>query len=96
MAEPFQVDTEALAEAVQRMGEYLGYAENMLGEIDSLVGNLHVTWSGEAADAHRQAHRHWAHGAAMMREALGRLTAAGATAHANYTRVMTANLDMWS
>lgn len=96
MAEPFQVDTGVLAEALQRMGEYLRYAENMLSEIDSLVTNLHVTWSGEAAEAHRDAHRHWAHGEAMMREALGQLKTAGTMAHANYTRVMAANLDMWS
>jgi uncharacterized protein YukE len=92
MAEPFQVDPEALAEAVQCMGEYLRYAENMLTEIGSLVTNLHGTWSGEAAQAHAQAHRHWAHGEAMMREALTLLKAAGTTEHANYTGVMAANL----
>ncbi|MBO0866668.1 MAG: WXG100 family type VII secretion target [Mycobacterium sp.] len=96
MAEAFQVDPEALAEAVQRMGEYLRYAENMLAEIDSLVTNLHVTWSGKAAEAHAEAHQHWARGEAMMREALAQLKAAGTTAHANYTGAMAANLDMWS
>jgi len=96
MADAFRVDPEALADAVQRMGEYLRYAESMLTEIDSLVTNLHVTWSGEAAAAHVEAHRHWARGEAMMREALAQLRAAGSTAHANYTGAMAANLDMWS
>lgn len=90
------MDPEALADAVERMGEYLRCAEGMLSEIDSLVTNLHLTWSGEAAAAHVEAHRHWACGEAMMREALASLKAAGATAHHNYTGVTTANLGMWS
>lgn len=90
------MDPVALTEAVARMGDYVRYAESMVSEIDSLVAHVHVTWSGEAADAHREAHRHWAHGEALMREALAQLRSAGATAHANYCEVMAANLDMWS
>jgi WXG100 family type VII secretion target len=96
MAEAFRVDPEALAEAVERMGEFQRNAESMLAEIDSLVTTLHAAWSGQAAAAHAEAHRHWARGEAMMREALARLQAAGMTAHGNYTGVMAKNLDMWS
>ena len=96
MADAFRVDPEALADAVQRMAEFQRYAESMLSEIDSLVSNLHATWSGEAAAAHAEAHQHWARGEAMMREALGRLRTAGATAHGNYTGAMSTNLAMWS
>jgi WXG100 family type VII secretion target len=96
VAEAFRVDPQALADAVQRMAEFQRYAESMLTEIDSLVSNLHVTWSGEAAAAHAEAHQHWARGEAMMREALGQLRAAGATAHGNYTGAMSTNLAMWS
>ncbi|EUA32794.1 WXG residues type VII secretion target family protein [Mycobacterium xenopi 3993] len=59
VAEAFRVDPEALAEAVERMAEFQRYAESMLTEIDSLVSNLHARWSGEAAAAHIEAHRHW-------------------------------------
>ncbi len=96
MAEPFRVDTETLAGAVERMAEFQRYAESMLTEIDSLVANLHATWTGEGAAAHAEAHRHWARGEAMMREALAKLGAAGATAHSNYSSVMSTNLAMWS
>lgn len=96
MPEAFRVDSQALADTVEHMAEYLQYAENMLSEIDSLVTNLHLTWSGEAAGAHAEAHRHWALGEAMMREALAQLKAAGTTAHHNYTGVMAANMTMWS
>lgn len=96
MAEAFRVDPEALAEALERMGEFQRFAESLLPEIDSLVTNLHDTWSGEGAAAHAEAHRHWSGGAAMMRQALDQLKAAGCAAHANYTGVMAANLNMWS
>ncbi|MCV7409663.1 secretion protein [Mycobacterium florentinum] len=96
MAEAFRVDPQALSDSVQRMAEFQRYAESMLTEIDALVSNLHTLWSGEAAAAHAEAHQHWARGEAMMREALARLRAAGATAHANYTGAMSTNLAMWS
>jgi ESAT-6 family protein len=96
MPEAFRVDPDALADAVERMDEYLRYAESILAEIDSLVSGLHLTWSGEAAAAHAEAHRHWGSGEAMMREALAGLKAAGTTAHHNYTGVMAANMAMWS
>jgi WXG100 family type VII secretion target len=96
MADAFQVDPQALVEAVQRMGEFQRYAESTLNEIDSLVSTLHSTWAGEAAAAHAQAHRHWARGEAMMRAALAQLRAAGTAAHGNYTGAMTANMAMWS
>ena len=96
MAEAFRVDPQALADAVQRMAEFQRHAESMLAEIDSLVTNLHATWAGQGAAAHAEAHRHWARGEAMMREALAQLRAAGATAHRNYLGAMSANLAMWS
>ena len=96
MADAFRVDPQALADAVQRMTEFQRYAEHMLTEIDSLVSNLHTTWDGQGAAGHAEAHRHWARGEAMMREALAQLRAAGETAHRNYTGAMSTNLAMWS
>lgn len=96
MADAFGVDPEALADALQRMGEFVQHTENIVGEIDSLVSHLHPTWSGQAAAAHAEAHRHWLRGEEMMREALAQLKTAGTTAHRNYTGAMTANMTMWS
>jgi WXG100 family type VII secretion target len=90
------VDPEALTDAVERMTEFQRYAESMLSEIDSLVSNLHTTWTGEAATAHTEAHQHWARGEATMREALAQLRAAAHTAHGNYTGAIAKNLSMWS
>ena len=77
MADAFSVDPEALAGAMQRMGEFVRHTESVIAEIDTLVTHLHQTWSGEAAAAHAEAHRHWAQGEATMREALQQLNAAG-------------------
>ena len=96
MAEAFSVDPEALADAMQRMGEFMRHTESLVAEIDSLVTHLHQSWSGEAAGAHAKAHRHWALGEAEMREALKQLKTAGSTAHHNYTHAMAANVAMWS
>ncbi len=96
MTDAFSVDPEALADALQLMDEFVRHTESVVGEIDSLVTHLHGTWSGEAAAAHAEAHRHWSRGEAMMREALAQLKTAGTTAHDNYTGAMTANTAMWS
>lgn len=96
MAEAFTIDPESLADAVQRMAEFQRYVEGMLDEVDTMVSTLHTTWTGEGATAHAEAHRHWARGAAMMREALTQLHGAGKNAHANYTGAMAANTAMWT
>ncbi|OBK95032.1 WXG100 family type VII secretion target [Mycobacterium sp. 1165178.9] len=96
MAEAFRVDPQALADTVQRLAAFQRYAEDTIAEIDSRVTHLHASWTGEAAAAHAEAHRHWARGEAMMREALAQLKQAATTAHGNYTGAMSANLGMWS
>jgi WXG100 family type VII secretion target len=96
VADAFSVDPEALADALQLMSEFARHTESVVAEIDSLVTQLHQTWTGQAAAAHAEAHRHWSHGEKMMREALEQLKTAGSTAHHNYTHAMQTNLTMWS
>lgn len=96
MAEAFSVDPEALSEALAEMADFQRTAQSLLAEIETTVANLHDTWSGEAANAHAEAHRSWTHGAALMQEALNRLHAVGDSAHGNYTGAMQTNQNMWS
>jgi WXG100 family type VII secretion target len=96
MPDAFSVDPEVLADALQLMDDFVRHTESVVSEINSLVSNLHATWSGEAAAAHAEAHRHWSHGEATMREALTQLKTAGTTAHDNYTHAMQTNQTMWS
>ncbi len=96
MADAFSVDPEVLADATERMGEFVRHTESVIAEINSLVTHLHSTWSGQAAATHAEAHRHWSRGEATMREALKQLKTAGSTAHHNYTCVTATNMSMWS
>ncbi|BBX47935.1 hypothetical protein GCM10009641_10200 [Mycobacterium cookii] len=96
MADAFSVDADALADAVQQMSEFVRHTESVVAEIGSLVTHLHQTWSGEAAAAHAEAHRHWVRGEATMRKALNALKSAGSAAQHNYSNVMTTNTSMWS
>jgi WXG100 family type VII secretion target len=96
VADGFSVDPEAIADALERMTEFQRAAESLLSEIDATVKNLHISWTGEGAAAHADAHEQWSRGAAMMRQALDRVHTAGTEAHGNYTGVMTANQKMWS
>jgi WXG100 family type VII secretion target len=96
VADAFSVDPDALTNALQRMTEFVQHTESVVAEIDSLVTHLHHTWSGQAAAAHAEAHRHWSHGEATMRQALTQLNTAGNAAHHNYTGAMSTNKTMWS
>jgi WXG100 family type VII secretion target len=96
MADPFAVDTDTLAEAMQRMSEFTAHTASVVAEVNSLSAHLHQTWSGEAATAHAAAQQRWARGEQMLRDALGQLESAGRTAHHNYTQAMATNMKMWS
>jgi len=77
VADAFSVDPDVLVDALQRMREFIQHTEKVVAEVNSLVTQLHETWSGQAATAHAEAHRHWSHGEATMREALTHLQTAG-------------------
>jgi WXG100 family type VII secretion target len=96
MADAFSIDTDALADAMLRMGDFVRHTESLVTEIDSLVTHLHGAWSGQAAAAHAEAHRRWSHGEATMRQALNLLKTVGGAAHHNYTHAMSTNSAMWS
>lgn len=96
MSNAFSVDPDAVLDAVARMLGFERYVESMLHEIEGLVANLQVQWSGAAAAAHAEAHRQWAEGAALMRKALADLQSAATTAHRNYTEAAATNQRMWS
>ena len=96
MADAFSVDPDVLVDALQRMREFIQHTENVVAEVNSLVAQLHQTWSGQAATAHAEAHRHWSHGEATMREALTHLKSAGTVAQRNYTGAIAANMSLWS
>jgi len=92
----FVADVDGLLRVVGRLarcGDELG---DLLDELDRSVGALHDTWSGEAAEAHRVAHRTWTAGFREMQEALGLMRVAADVARDNYATAAEANSRMWS
>ena len=96
MSEAFSVDTDALADTVERMAQFSRSAQALLAEIDATVRSLHLSWTGEAAAAHSYAHAQWTHGASLMGDALVRLGRAGVAAQHNYRRASATNASNWA
>ncbi|MDG3014657.1 WXG100 family type VII secretion target [Speluncibacter jeojiensis] len=95
MAEPYSVDLDELDDIVAQMSRFDSDAEHLCAEVDALVARLHVTWTGEGADAQQKAHERWQRGATRMREALADLHSTAQVAHTNYTAAVRANVGMW-
>ncbi|WP_020105855.1 WXG100 family type VII secretion target [Nocardia sp. 348MFTsu5.1] len=94
-ANRLRIDRVALGEVLEQMSRLTKSVEEDLAAIDELVKDLHLTWTGQAASAQRQAHAEWASGAAEMRQSLADLHSVGTTAHSNYNAAVEANLKMW-
>jgi WXG100 family type VII secretion target len=96
VADQFAVDIKGLGDIVERMAQYQNVVDSMLDEIDTTVANLHLTWNGDASQAHADAHKEWKEGAEMMRKALEQLKTAGSHAEKAYRGAVEANKSMWA
>jgi WXG100 family type VII secretion target len=92
----YRVELEELLAFVETLRSFEQRAEAIGARVDGQIADLHTSWSGEAADAHRENHDEWSAAAAQMREALGQLREAAHTAHRNYTEAVEVNLAMLS
>jgi WXG100 family type VII secretion target len=95
MTAGFRVRPAQLADVVQRLGALDAHLQSVLAQVERRVDELHLTWSGEAAQAQRATHDEWQRGAAQMRAGLATMRSIAATAHANYVAAATANVRMW-
>jgi WXG100 family type VII secretion target len=91
----YTADLEAIDAHVQRAQTFVDHLEQTLTHLDQVVGDLHLSWTGQAADAHRLAHREWVDGARELKEGLAGMVAAARLAHENYSGAATANVEMW-
>lgn len=91
----FTVDLDELNAVVGDMVAFEDRLRAKLAELDQLVAELHLTWTGQAADAQRSAHARWKAGAEEMHHGLVEMRQAGRRAHANYTAAAEANASMW-
>jgi ESAT-6 family protein len=91
----YHVDLGLLESVVSELDGTQSRLERQLGELDRIVASLDGVWTGQAATAHRDAHRVWAGEAREMHRALSVMHQASRTAHENYTEAGATNLRMW-
>ena len=78
------------------MADFERGIERALAHLDGVVERLHITFTGEAADAHRTAHQQWATGMQEMKTGLVEIRDAAERAHTNYTNAVQTNARMWA
>ncbi|WP_280317632.1 WXG100 family type VII secretion target [Nocardia wallacei] len=93
--ERFRVDLDLLDEAVSAMQNFGTDVETWLGEIDTHIADLHLSWDSQAAAAQRVVHDQWASGVVEMRENLDDLLRIARQAHTKYTAAVETNTQMW-
>ena len=96
MPAKYAVDLGELQDRVDEMSEFERHIERALTHLDGVVDRLHLTFTGQAADAHRDAHRQWTAGMKEMKHGLEEIRAAADRAHTNYTNAVQANARMWA
>ncbi|HEX4471748.1 MAG TPA: WXG100 family type VII secretion target [Nocardioides sp.] len=91
----YAVDLALLASTARDLESFEGFLDQRLAELDRVVADLHVTWTGQAASAHEQAHREWVAAARRMRAGLRAMRLAARAAHDDYQAAGRANATMW-
>jgi WXG100 family type VII secretion target len=91
----YRVELEELLAFVETLQAFEQHAETIAARVDKQVADLHHSWSGDAAAAHRAHHDEWITAAAQMRDALAELREAARIAHRNYSDVIEVNMAMW-
>lgn len=92
----YRVELDDLLAFVDKLEAFGKRAEAIAARVDGQVADLHTSWSGDAATAHRAQHDEWIAAAAQMREAVMELREAAHTAHQNYTDAGRLNVEMLS
>ena len=96
MPRKYAVDLGELQRKVEEMQAFETGIERALDHLDRVVDGLHITWTGQAAVAHREAHERWAAGMKQMHAGLVEIRDAAQRAHGNYTSAVQANSRMWA
>lgn len=90
-----RVDLDQLDAAIGKVEAFERSLRQAMQDAERQVDELHQTWTGDAAAAHRRAHEHWRAGTATMTDALATMHRIARTAHHNYTDAVEANGQMW-
>ena len=96
MTSRFSVDLDRLDHVIDQMGAFDTALGEHLETLDARIARLHTTWSGETAQAQREAHDEWMRAARSMRQAQVTMRGVAETAHSNYHAAVAANVRMWN
>jgi WXG100 family type VII secretion target len=96
MPRKYAVDLGQLQHKIDEMAAYEQKIEQALQHLDRVIERLHITWTGQAAIAHRAAHEEWVAGMKQMHAGLVEMRDAAHRAHGNYTSAVEANSRMWA
>lgn len=66
----YRVELEELLGFVEKLQAFEQRTEAIAARVDGQVADLHTSWAGDAATAHRAQHDEWAAAATQMREAV--------------------------
>lgn len=92
----YRVDLDELAQVIGSLDAFSRTLLSKVADLDKAMSDLHVTWEGEAALAHKKAHQGLMAGAADVHAAVRELHDVAQNAHVNYSNAVKANLDIWS
>jgi WXG100 family type VII secretion target len=90
------VDFQALEDGEAALKRTIDEMEAHLADLESCVSKLLGTWSGEAAEAYREAQREWDAAAEGMKQNLRDLHDLIVTAHRNHSSTLRTNVKMWA
>ena len=91
----YSLDADDLAAVIDQIAHGHAALNELAVDLDRRISELHLTWDGESAQAHRLAQAAWDQGFEEMRDALARMRQAADTAHDNYTAAAAVNHQLW-
>jgi WXG100 family type VII secretion target len=91
----YSLDADDLARVIDDLARGHAALSALAVDLERRISELHDTWDGESAGAHRLAQAAWSQGFSEMRDALARMRQASDAAHRNYTSAAAVNRELW-
>ena len=91
----YSLDVDDLARVIVDLARGHTALSEVAAELERRIDDLHLSWKGQAAEAHCLAQAAWRQGFGEMRDALARMRQAADTAHRNYTSAAAVNHQLW-
>ena len=91
----YSLDVDDLARVIIDLARGHRALSELAAALERRIDELHLSWEGQAAEAHRLAQAAWNQGFHERREALARMRQAADTAHRNYTSAAAVNHQLW-